>query len=134
MAPFRIATLAAVAALLGGCQTAFDLVGVSVPLPISDTRHWAGSYQGQIRQVAANGPGCPTESGQQVIMVGDDVVWYAYSPVIFFASPIRYDGTIESTSGSATMRGKIVGDHMDVLIKSPVCETRMSLHYIYNRS
>ena len=126
--------LAATAALLCGCQTTFDLVGVTIPLQVSETRHWDGSYQGDIRQTAATGPGCPNEHGERVLMVGDGVVWYAYTPVTFFAAPIRYDGTIETTSGSTTMTGKITGDDLNLLLKSPNCETRIAMHYIYNRS
>ena len=64
-------------------QTIFDAVGVTVPLSAGQLRIYNGSYQGYIRQVVANGPSCPTEHGEKVIMVGDGVLWYAYSPVIY---------------------------------------------------
>ena len=117
---------------LGGCELAFDLVGVAQPLSAGESRRFNGSYQGSIDQVASNGPACPRESGEKVLMVGDGVLWYAYTPTVLFTSPIRYDGTIEATSADTTMRGKVTGNHMDVVVKSPTCETRMSLNYIYN--
>ena len=136
------------ALLLGGCQTGsdvttaltrnavgrtvFDLVGVTVPLSAGAMQAYNGSYQGNIRQIAANGPGCPTEHGEKIVMVGDGVLWYAYSPVIYFTSPVRYDGTIEATSGTARMTGRIKGDHLDATVKSATCETRLSMDYVYN--
>ncbi len=64
----------------GGCQTAFDLVGVATPLTAGESRQYNGSYQGRVRQISATGPGCPTENAERVIMVGDGVLWYAYTP------------------------------------------------------
>lgn len=129
----RIARLAPFAALLlGGCQTTFDLVGVTVPLTAREMQVYNGSYQGRIQQVAANGPGCPTEHGERVIMVGDGVLWYAYSPVTYFTSPIRYDGTIDATSGATRMTGRIKGDHLEATVKSAMCETKLSMNYVYN--
>ncbi len=126
------AVLTATALLLGGCQTVFDAVGVAVPLTAGEARSFNGSYQGQITQVSATGPGCPTEHGERVIMVGDGVLWYAYNPVTLFASPVSYDGTIDAVSGVSHMTGRVVGDHLDATVKSPVCETRLSMDYIYN--
>ncbi len=130
--PHRLAALALAALPLGGCQTVFDQVGVTVPLTAGEMRVYNGSYQGTIRQVAANGPGCPTEHGERVIMVGDGVLWYAYSPVIYFTSPVQYDGTIDATSGTAHMIGRVKGDRLEATVTSPTCETKLSMHYIYN--
>ncbi len=132
--PFCIAVSAAAALLLGGCQTTFDLVGVAVPLSASESRAYNGSYQGKITQVAATGPGCPTEHGERVIMVGDGVLWYAYTPVTFFESPVNYDGTIDAVSGTSHMTGRVVGNHLHATVKSPTCETDLSMDYIYNHS
>ena len=143
------AALALLAALsLAGCQTAsdvttaatrnpvgqtvFDAVGVTLPLSAGRLHVYNGSYQGYIRQVAANGPGCPSERGEKVIMVGDGVLWYAYSPVIYFTSPVQFDGTIDATSGTAHMTGQVVGDHLGAMVKTPTCETRISMDYIGN--
>ena len=115
------AALAATALLLGGCQTVFDAVGVAEPLSASATRAYNGSYQGDITQLAANGPGCPTEHGESVIMVGDGVLWYAYNPVTLFESPVSYDGTIDAVSGTSHMTGRVVGNHMLSTVKSPTC-------------
>ena len=134
--PFRFAVLAPVLALaallLSGCQTVVNAVGVTIPLSAGEMRVYNGSYQGSIRQVAANGPGCPTEHGERVIMVGDGVLWYAYSPVIFFTSPVLYDGTFDAVSGDTTMKGRITGDHLEAMVKSPTCESRITMNYIYN--
>ncbi len=132
--PFCAAAVAAVACLLGGCQTMFDAVGVAVPLSASETRAYNGSYQGDITQLASNGPGCPSEHGESVIMVGDGVLWYAYTPVTLFESPVSYDGTIDAVSGNSHMTGRVMGDHLEALVKSPTCETRLSMDYIYNHS
>ena len=132
--PFRSALFAAAALSLGGCQTTFDLVGVAVPLSASESRDFNGSYQGSIRQVAATAPGCPTEHGEKVIMVGDGVLWYAYSPVILFTSPVQYDGTIDATSGNARMEGRVQGNHLEATVTSPTCKTSLSMNFILNHS
>ncbi len=132
--PFRIALLAAATLSLGGCQTVFDLVGVAQPLSAQESRAYNGSYQGDIKQVSATGPGCPKETGEKVIMVGDGVLWYAYNPVTLFTSPVAYDGTIDASSGTAHMTGRVRGNHLDAVVKSPTCETRFSMDYILNHS
>ena len=130
--PSRLALLALAVLPVCGCQTVFDAVGVTVPLSAGETRVSNGSYQGYIRPAAANGPACPVERGEKVIMVGDGVLWYAYSPVTFFTSPVEYDGKIDATSGNTRMTGRIKGDHLSATVKSPTCETRISMDYVYN--
>jgi hypothetical protein len=132
--PFLAAVLAATTLLVGGCQSVFDRVGVTVPLSASEARKFDGSYQGTIRQVSATGPGCPKESGERVVMVGDGVLWYAYTPVTFFTSPVNYDGTIDATSGTTHMTGRVVGNHLSATVKSPECETSLSMDYLFNHS
>lgn len=133
--PLRKALAAAVITMsLGGCQTAFDLVGVAVPLPASETERYDGSYQGRVTQVSATGPGCPTEQAERVIMVGDGVLWYAYTPVVLFASPVLYDGTIDANLGTAHMTGKVSGNHLEALIETPTCKTQLSMDYMLNHS
>lgn len=130
----RTTAILVAATLLAGCQTTSDLVGVTVPLSAGEARAFNGSYQGDITQVSATGPGCPTEHGERVIMVGDGVLWYAYNPVTLFTSPVNYDGTIDAVSGVSHMTGRVVGDHLDATVKSPTCETQLSMDYIYNHS
>jgi hypothetical protein len=136
--PFRtaasIATAISALVSLGGCQTTFDLVGVAQPLSASESRDYNGSYQGNIRQISATAPGCPKEHGEKVIMVGDGVLWYAYSPVILFTSPIQYDGKIDATSGNARMEGQVTGNHLEATVTSPNCKTTLSLNFILNHS
>lgn len=127
-------TLAFAAVSLGGCQTTFDLVGVEQPLSAQESRSFDGSYQGDIEQIAHNGPGCPSESGERVIMVGDGVLWYAYAPTVLFTVPIRYDGALSGTSGDAVLDGHIMGNHLDMKVQSPSCQTTISMNYIYNHS
>ena len=134
MAKPILAAILAAPLLLGGCQTTFDLVGVAVPLSAGETRSYNGSYQGDITQVASNSPACPKEHGERVIMVGDGVLWYAYNPVTLFTSPVNYDGTIDAVSGTAHMTGRVVGNHLEATVKSPTCETQISMDYIYNHS
>ena len=118
------------ALLLGGCQTVFDLVGVEQPLTASESRHFDGSYQGDIATAA----GCRGEQGEKVVMVGDGVLWYAYSPTVLFTAPVRFDGLVTAKSGPATFNGKIVGDHLDATIQSESCQTTLSMDYIFNHS
>jgi hypothetical protein len=120
--------------LLGGCQTVFDAVGVEQPLLASEARNFNGSYQGNIKQVAQSGPGCPTEHGEKVVMIGDGVLWYAYTPTTLFTAPVNYDGTIQATSGATTFAGKIDGNHLHATIQSPTCQTKLSMNFIYNHS
>ena len=112
----------------------FDVVGVEQPLSASEAHSYDGSYQGTIRQVSQSAPGCPTERGEKVVMIGDGVLWYAYSPSQLFTAPVRYDGTINATSGATTLDGKINGNHLAVTIQSPTCQTALSMDYIYNHS
>lgn len=128
------ALCAASALLLGGCQTVFDLVGVEQPLTAQEAVNYNGNYQGSIRQTADIPSGCPAEHGEKVIMVGDGVLWYAYSPTQFFTAPIRYDGAIAAESGTAVFAGQITGNHLAATIKSPTCQTSLSMDYIYNHS
>lgn len=128
------ALAAAASLLLGGCQTVFDLVGVEMPLSASEARKYDGSYQGTIRQASQNGPACPGETGEKVVMIGDGVLWYAYTPNTVFAAPVRYDGVVDAASGPTTLKGKITGNTLDMTVQSPTCVTRMSMDYIYNHS
>ena len=127
-----IMTVAAIA--LGGCQTTFDLVGVAVPLSASDAHRYDGSYQGHIDLVASKVAGCPASEGERVLMVGDGVLWYAYSPSTLFTLPVGYNGEISGTTGETVMKGKIQGNHLALTIKSPSCQTEVSMNYIYNHS
>lgn len=131
---FPTAMLTITTLLLGGCQTTFDLVGVEKPLSALEARNFDGSYQGTISQVAQASPGCPIEQGEKVVMVGDGVLWFAYSPTQLFTAPVRYDGSIAAASGAATMAGKIDGNHLAMTIQSPTCQTALSMDYIYNHS
>jgi hypothetical protein len=131
--PIHAAVFAA-ALLLCGCQTAFNAVGVAVPLSASESRKYDGSYQGYVTPVSATGPGCPVEKGEKVLMVGDGVLWYAYNPTTLFSSAIAYDGSINATSGTATMTGKVVGNHLEATVTSPQCQTQISMNYLYNHS
>jgi hypothetical protein len=131
---FPVVVLGAAAVLLGGCQTTFDLVGVEQPLSALEARNFDGSYQGTINQAAQNAPGCPTEHGEKVIMVGDGVLWYAYSPSQLFTAAVAYDGSINTVSGPTKILGKIDGNHLDMTIQSPTCQTMLSMDYIYNHS
>ena len=132
--PFRAAALALAALSLAGCQTVFDAVGVAVPLSASEARDYNGSYQGYIRPIAVKGPGCPVERGERVIMVGDGVLWYAYSPVVFFTSPVQYDGSIDATSGDTRMQGQVRGNHLEATVTSPNCKPQISMDFIENHS
>ncbi len=130
--PLCALALGATALLLCGCETAFNLVGVTVPLSASESHNYNGSYQGSIRQAAANGPACPKETGEKVIQIGDNTLWYAYSPAVFFTPLVSYDGTVNASSGDTVLAGKIIGNHLAMVIKSPACQTRISMNYIYN--
>jgi hypothetical protein len=131
---FPIAILAATTLLLGGCQAVFDLVGVEKPLSALEARNFDGSYQGDISQIAQGGTGCSSENGEKVIMVGDGVLWYAYSPTQLFTAPVRFDGTISAISGVTTLAGRISGNHLAMTIQSPTCQTSISMNFIYNHS
>ncbi len=120
--------------LLGGCQTVFNAVGVEQPLMASEARNFNGSYQGNIAQAALSGPGCPAEHGEKVVMVGDGVLWYAYTPTALFTAAVNPDGSIQATSGVTTFTGKIDGNHLDATIQSPTCQTKLSMNFIYNHS
>ncbi len=137
--PCRLAALAATALLLAGCQTTFDLVGVAVPLSASQSRVYDGSYQGTITPVfstpvSSTGMACPREHGERVLFLGDGVLWYAYDPTTLFAAPVNSDGRIQSTEGNATLAGKITGNHLQAMVTSPACSSRISMDFIYDHS
>lgn len=134
--PFRAAVLATCAALLGGCQatyhTLYNAVGVAVPLTAEQAHEYDGSYQGYIRTTAAKNASCPDEPGERVLMVGDGVLWYAYTPGILFASPVRYDGSIDNADGETHITGKITGNTLRATVSSPICTTQLKMRYIGN--
>ncbi len=132
--PFPRAAFAAVALLLSGCQTTFDLVGVAVPLSASASRSYDGSYQGYIRNVRGAGPSCAQEYGERVLMLGDGVLWYAYNPTTLFAAPVKSDGEVQAMVGNATLAGQITGNHLQATVTSPSCQSRISMDYIYDHS
>ena len=137
--PHRAALLASAASLgaallLGGCQTAFDAVGVAVPLSAQQSRAYDGSYQGTIRAVSAKGPTCFVEGGERVLMVGDGVLWYAYNPATLFTVPVKSDGAIEGVAGDMTLSGQVKGNHLEATVKSPACESRISMDYVLDHS
>ena len=119
---------------LGGCQTTFGLVGVAVPLSAGESHRFDGSYQGRIDQVSHTGPDCPASEGERVVMVGDGVLWYAYSSSTLFTLPVAYDGVVDGRTGDTTLSGTITGNHMALTVKSPACQSRLSMDYIYNHS
>ena len=45
---------------------------------------------------------------------------------------MQYDGTIDATSGTAQMHGRVVGDHLAATVTTPGCETRINMDYILN--
>ena len=47
---------------------------------------------------------------------------------------MSYDGIIDAVSGNVHMTGRVVGNHLEATVKSPSCETRLSMDYIYNHS
>jgi hypothetical protein len=112
----------------------FDLVGVEQPLTALEARNFNGSYQGDITQTPQAAPGCPIEHGEKVIMVGDGVLWYAYTPTNLFTAAVSYDGKVSATSGAVTLVGKIDGNHLAATIQSPSCKTTLSMNYIFNHS
>lgn len=132
----RAAILAAIilSPALSGCSTPFNLVGVATPLSANDAHNFDGSYQGDVDLVSQTGPDCPASEGERVLMIGAGVLWYAYSPTTLFTVPIAYNGVIDGRSGDATLQGKITGNHMLMTVKTPHCQTRMSMDYIYNHS
>lgn len=129
-----LGAMALSAVALGGCETTFDLVGVATPLSAGAAHRFDGSYQGKINLVSHTGLGCPASEGERVVMIGDGVLWYAYSPSTLFALPVGYDGSIDGRAGDTAMVGKIDGNHMTASIKSATCQARMSMDYIYNHS
>ena len=129
-----LSAMAVSAVTLGGCETTFDLVGVAVPLSAGAAHRYDGSYQGKVNLVSHTGPGCPASEGERVVMIGDGVLWYAYSPSTLFAVPVGYDGSVNGRAGDTAMAGKIDGDHMTLTVKSATCQARMSMDYIYDHS
>ena len=106
--------------------------GVSRPAIPSEL--FDGSYQGRSYLVRAAGPGCPLEPRHGVVEIGDALLIYPYTPNLVLAAQVAPNGTMHTTAGPAVLDGRVVGDQLVFTIRTPLCESRYRMHFIWNHS
>ena len=97
-----------------------------------DPLRYDGSYKGPARLVQG-GPTCPAPR-YGVIMIGDNVLTYAYTPNQIFQVPVGADGSLHGVAGSTTLDGRIVRNRLTMTIKGPDCTTDYRARYTLNHS
>lgn len=128
----------AAAATLGGCGERLSapvrtgVYGVSRPATIAEL--YDGSYQGQAALVRATGPGCPVWPAYGVVEIGDATLVYPYRPDLILAAAVAPDGSLHARTGPALLDGRIVNNHLYFVVRTPNCESRYSMHFIWNHS
>jgi hypothetical protein len=98
----------------------------------NDPLLYDGSYQGKTQLVSASGV-CP-EPRYGVVMIGDNVLTYAYTPQQVFTVPVLPDGTLHGVAGEVMLDGKIDSDHLDMTITSPTCTSQYATHFYLDHS
>ena len=128
----------AAAVALGGCGNRLaDPVrtganGVSRPATTAEL--YDGSYQGRAVLVGANGPGCPFRPHHGVVEIGDATLVYPYLPDLVLAAPVARDGSLHAAAGPAVLDGRIVNDHLEFIVRTPNCQSRYSMRFVWNHS
>lgn len=136
--PSRIpACLALLLLALAGCSESDNPITTfapAPPVPFRGDAHWFdGSYQGREKLVRATIPNCPpTQYG--VIEIGDATLQFAYAPDLTFTVPVAADGTLASAESLATLRGRIVGRHLELTITTASCQTQFRMEMVWNRA
>jgi hypothetical protein len=91
-----------------------------------------GSYHGRSERVSGPGP-CP-EDRHGVLMVGDNVLTYAFEPGRVFMVPVDADGGLHGVAGDTTLDGRIDRDRLDVVVAGPACTMHMVARFFLNHS
>lgn len=126
------------AALLAGCTgnlvSAPVRVGANKVVPATPGELYDGSYQGSATLVRALGPACPRRPSYGVVEIGDAVLVLPYTPELTFSVPVLRDGTMRLEGDGISLRGRIVGNQLGFVVRTPKCETLYRMHYVWNHS
>jgi hypothetical protein len=127
-------SLALLALGLAGCQGWNNAVLTSVssrpsnqPPDLVDKID--GNYKGPAALVAAQSPACPPGSFGKIEM-GDQTLYFAYTPATIFVAPVLPDGTIHAVSGPAVLDGTVGGGRLIFTVRTPECESRYNLRWV----
>lgn len=129
-----LAPLALVAACASPPAAPIRTGANGVSRPATPPELFDGSYQGRGYLVRASAPGCPDRPRYGVVEIGDAVLVYPYTPMLVLSAQIARNGTMHGQAGPATLDGRIVGDRLDFTVRTPQCESRYRMHYIWNHS
>ena len=94
--------------------------------------HFDGNYKGHAWLVSASGA-CPN-GRHGVLLIGDNVLTYAYTPLIVFQVPVGPDGLLHGVAGEATLDGRIEGERLAMTIATATCTTQFDADFVLNHS
>lgn len=136
--PLRTSVCLALLVLaLAGCSESDNPVTTFAPpppVPFRGDPHWYdGGYQGREKLVRATIPNCPpTRYG--VLEIGDATLYFSYAPDLIFEVPVAADGTLSSVAGPTSLRGRIVGRHLEMTVITTACQTHFDMDMVWNRA
>jgi hypothetical protein len=127
------------AAMLAGCggdrlaaPVRTGANGVTRPATIAEL--YDGSYQGRAVLVSATGPNCPVWPRNSVVEIGDATLVYPYLPNLVLAAPVARDGSLYAQAGPAVLDGRIFNNRLEFAVRTPSCQSRYSMHFVWNHS
>lgn len=130
--------ICALVVALGGCSNELAApvrTGANgVTRPATTAELYDGSYQGRGALVSANAPGCPIWPRRGVVEIGDATLIYPYLPELILAAPVAPDGSLHAETGRAVLDGRIVNNNLEFAIRTPHCQSRYSMHFVWNHS
>jgi len=91
-----------------------------------------GNYIGMVELVSGTGE-CPNDR-YSVLVVGDNMVTYAFSPSDVFMMPLAADGSFHANNGGYALDGAIAGDTLTMTVAGASCTSRFAGHSVLNKS
>lgn len=98
-------------------------------LPAPEWDKVDGDYKGSAGLVAAQSPNCPP-GGVGVIEIGDQTLYFAYSPNVIFIAPIQPDGSLHARSGNFALDGLLTGGRLVFTVRTPACQSQFDVRYV----
>ena len=85
-----------------------------------------GLYKGIGQPVQVGSPACPTAS-EGTAEIGDQTLYFAFTPSTIFISPVQPDGTVLTLLPDAKLEGRLLDGRLQFVIADQVCQTRYDL-------